>query len=172
MLAPLFLILILQQPSPKAIIEGRVTDAETGAPLKNVRVRLSGGPSYDREVRTDDTGSFVIPDVEPESYNLRADQNGYLSQVNRAPGSNFPQNFSVAAGGRYRFDFALFRAGTLGGRLLDNNRQPIANAQIQLLGVGFDDQGNRSLVTVNIAALPMSIFPASTNKQGEFQFTE
>ena len=70
MLALLLLILILQQPSPKATIEGRVTAAETGAPLKNARVRLSGGPNYDREVRTDDTGSFVIPDVEPESYHI------------------------------------------------------------------------------------------------------
>ncbi len=171
MLALLLLILILQQPSPKATIEGRVTAAETGAPLKNARVRLSGGPNYDREVRTDDTGSFVIPDVEPESYHMRVDQNGYLAQANRAPGSDFPGNFSVAAGGRYRFDFALVRAGMLSGRLLDNNRQPIANASIQLLGVGFDELGNRSLVTFNIAALPNLILPASTNKQGEFQFT-
>src|SRR4051812_33730415 len=118
MLAPLFLILILQQPSAKAIVEGRVTDAETGAPLKNARVRLSGGPNSARVVRTDDTGSFVIPDVEPESYNVRADQNGYLVEANRPPGSDFPQNFSVTAGGRYHLDFALVRAGALSGRLL------------------------------------------------------
>jgi hypothetical protein len=172
MLSLLLMFLLLQQSPDKGIVEGRVFDAETGAPLKSARVRLSGGSDYDRVVSTDEKGLFVIPDVEPGSYNVRADQNGYLGQRGRAPGSNPLQNFSVKAGGRYPFEFALPLGASLSGRLLDDNRQPITGGQIQLLSIGYDNLGNRSfgMGTVNFGTYLYVGPPTFTRKQGEFEF--
>lgn len=69
-------------------IEGRVTDAETGAPLPGVNVALEGTT---RGAATDAGGAFRIEDVEPGPYTIIATAIGYGSarrEIVLAPGED------------------------------------------------------------------------------------
>ncbi len=73
---PLFIAMLLAQD--KAIVEGTVVNALTNEPLKKARVTLNldGKTSY--EVLSGDLGKFRFEGMEPESYQLFAERQGFL----------------------------------------------------------------------------------------------
>ncbi|NQT24362.1 TonB-dependent receptor [candidate division KSB1 bacterium] len=59
-------------------IRGRIVDIETGSPLPGVNVQLMGTV---RGSSTDGDGVFVIPNIPPGNYSLRASMISYKTQV-------------------------------------------------------------------------------------------
>jgi len=59
------------------VVEGRVLDGDTGAPLAGVVVTLTGGQSY--TTTTDESGLFRFEDLEPGAFELQLSLNGYAS---------------------------------------------------------------------------------------------
>src|SRR5262245_52630073 len=66
-------------PKDKASIQGRVTTAPTSEPLKGVRVRLTRNGEYGTLYLgvSDGTGQFSIQNIEPGSYQIRVEKEGY-----------------------------------------------------------------------------------------------
>lgn len=76
----LLLPCLAQQP-PQCVVEGKVTDAMTGEPLRNARVHLFSrvaGASQQYSTVSDAEGRFAMDDVEPGIYQLLGERQGYL----------------------------------------------------------------------------------------------
>lgn len=68
------------EPSIRLAIEGNVYDMETGLPLDNARVTLSGECDDDTDVvYTDADGYYTFPLRRECCYNLKAEKTGYLA---------------------------------------------------------------------------------------------
>lgn len=80
-----------------ALIRGRVSDAETGAPLEFVNVFLAGTT---RGAGTTEKGTFTLPDIPPGFYTLVASRVGYevaVVPVQLGEGDTLRRNFSLVA---------------------------------------------------------------------------
>ena len=63
-----------------AVIRGRIVGADTGKPLRRVKVRLSGAElgRDERMVSTDADGRYEITDLPAGRFTLSAERRGYL----------------------------------------------------------------------------------------------
>src|SRR5205823_10949541 len=149
------LILVLQSAAPfeqsqqaqnaKASIEGFVVRAGTNEPVARARVTVfrtagpggvrlqpQGPPQTIPPVTTDSQGHFVFRDLDPGSYSLSAQRNGFARQAygERSPGRpGVPLN--ILAGQAFKdVVFRLVPAGTVIGRVTDATGEPIAGISI------------------------------------------
>lgn len=63
-----------------ASVEGRVIDTNSGEPVKRVLVILRRGNDRGIGAYTDTAGRFAFQAVEPGSYTLSAERDGYIAQ--------------------------------------------------------------------------------------------
>lgn len=66
------------------VLQGRVTDASTGAPLQNARVQLRGATDdspFAQGAETDSAGAFTLGSVAPGRYHASAEKEGYGAKV-------------------------------------------------------------------------------------------
>ncbi len=77
----LFFGLPASAPAQQATLQGFVTDAENGRALEQVNVAVRAGDGALRGAVTDTDGLFLIPDLAPGRYALKASFIGYRSQV-------------------------------------------------------------------------------------------
>lgn len=126
-------------------IQGVITGADTGRPLRRVNVAaqlfdptgrtgLAMPRGGERSVLTDDQGRFVFTDLVGGFWRITASKPGYLTQQfgqRRA----FETTPPVRLEGTQVLDvsFALSRAGAINGRVYDEHGDPVAGARIQLL---------------------------------------
>ncbi|MGG0853609.1 carboxypeptidase regulatory-like domain-containing protein, partial [Metabacillus fastidiosus] len=113
---------IALQPNPGSIT-GTLTDLSTGAAISGAAVQLSNsvGAIVNTAV-TDENGVYVFNNVVPDSYNLSFIANGYSS--GRAGAIVNPNQTTVVNTNLTRL------AGALSGTVLNNNNEPLANAQV------------------------------------------
>lgn len=101
-----------------------------------------------RSVTTGDDGAFVFNDVPPGTYRLRVDRDGYLSQEygqRNWTGAGTP--ITVAAGQRLGpLAIQMTQGGTITGRILDENLEPVTGIQVQALAYVYQN-GSRTLTT-------------------------
>lgn len=161
----------LPSPDPRmtatgtSTIRGRVTTADTGLPLRRVRVRLDGGGENalqePRTVTTDDDGRYEFARLTAGRYQLSASKGGYVSLEygQRRPfESGRPIDLQ---GGQVldKVDVSLPRGGVVTGRVTDEAGEPVARAYVSLGRYQYQD-GVRRLTTP---------YGASTNDRGEFR---
>jgi len=114
---------------PAALVEGRVVDARTQAPVAGARVVLT--PAADdaleaiRRAECDKMGAFRLEGVAAGSWTADVVAAGYLAPASQA--------LEAAAGAHLRVDFTLERGGVVEGRVVDTAGAPIRNAQVELL---------------------------------------
>lgn len=87
---------VFAQSATTGIVEGRVTD-ESGRPLANAVITVSGVQAPAVAV-TDAQGRFLVPNLSPGDYNVRADAKGFGSVVLKV---------QVSINSRARADFKL-----------------------------------------------------------------
>ncbi len=138
-----FIFLAMQTPRS---IEGLVVSATTSQPiagaqvtgLKNVITATAGAAGSMREgsipgalptAITDTNGHFLIEDVEPGTYSLRASADGYARlQVGPDPrgqtGTSTSVNFAVGQPAK-GIIFHLMPAGTVSGRIIGPAGEPV-----------------------------------------------
>lgn len=122
-------------------ITGRVTDAATGAPVAGARVGI--GWVLDRAVTTGADGRYTLPGWHDAqgSDDLAVDAAGY----GRA---------SAQVGTARTVDFALARADTYVGRVVDADGRPVAGARVATVPAGPDAGAEGSDVSRSATAGP------------------
>jgi hypothetical protein len=132
-----------QQDTFTATLRGRVTSRDTGRPLSGAEVTIFG-PFGHREVtrppelksRTDADGRFVFERLRDGRYGVEVTSPGYVTtSFGQTIWSNSTTTLEVPEGQTVTQNFALFRGGAIGGRLVDASGEPIADARIVALGV-------------------------------------
>jgi protocatechuate 3,4-dioxygenase beta subunit len=150
--------------SKTATIEGIVTSLPSTEPLKSAHIELSRPGEYRALYRaiSDGTGHFSIEAIEPGSYQVRVNKDGYSSPRRRCsafavhdedvitlvPGQNL-------SGVR----FQLFAPGAITGHVLDPSGDPVAEAEVDAYMVTVF-HGHRKLAKVG---------QSTTDDRGQFR---
>ncbi len=136
----------------KCIIEGKVTSAVDGMPLKKAAVTLMAQPQPGATIRpvatiTDADGKFLFKDVEPARYTINIVRNGYARQNYGQRVPNGPGTTLTLAPGQHLKDInvRLVPGAAINGRIVDEDNDPVAGAQVRTLRWGFL-QGKRQLL--------------------------
>lgn len=133
-----------------AVVEGRVTDATTGLPVRQATVVFQGldatgnPPQPDSYVvETGADGRFRAADVAPGRYEARAQCAGFLP-ANPRSGTRL----TVPAGeSTLEVALRLVRTGVVTGRVSDSDGDPISRASVELLRYSYAE-GRKALTPV------------------------
>ncbi len=121
-------------------LEGRVVHAFTGEPLRRARVGLSrqGGALRPFALITGRDGRFVFENLEPGTYSLWAERDGFLAEsygARRPGGQGIP--ITVSAGMHLRdLELKLTPHGVISGRLVDDEGEPVPRAYVHVVRAG------------------------------------
>ena len=173
----------LQQPGPKATIEGTVTRADNGQPLKGARVILRSGGARGQNpvlagfvagdnralanivaavatVATDGNGRFTMTGVEPGQYQLSAEREGFVRSEygQRTPTGN-GVTVPVSANQHLMLDLKMLQASVLSGRVITAEGEAAAQATVQAYTYEYSN-GQRTLAEVKTT---------QTNDLGEYR---
>jgi hypothetical protein len=121
-------------PTGTASIEGIVTRAGTSQPIENARVTVWADRGPDFRATTDANGNFVVSNMPAGIFNIEVQAEGYLPN----PSSNMIVRLGLSDRQRLRHDVVLSDASSISGRIVDEDREPLAGISIEIL---------RSLVT-------------------------
>ena len=122
---------------------------QTGQPQNGQQGQQRGaGAGSVRSVTTGDDGAFTFPDIAAGTYRVRVDRDGFLSQEygqRSWTGTGVP--VTVQAGQTLStVNFQLVQGGTIVGRILDENLEPVTGIQVQALSYSYQN-GTRTLVS-------------------------
>ena len=164
----------------KAIIQGMVSRSGTGEALSRARVTLRraepgtgqpggglvnapGGPSVgiSAQVVTDGSGRFVFGAVDPGTYRMVVELDGYLRQeYGQRSYTGRGALITVSPGQRVNdLNFQMVPASTITGRAFDETGQPMAGVTVQAQTYSYN-AGRKELVTAN---------QVQTNDLGEYR---
>src|SRR6476660_6447629 len=141
------------QPRDLCSIEGQVMNSLTGEPVRKAHISLQAmgspnsrgaNPSTYAAV-TDAGGRFTMQDIEPGTYFMGAERNGFIDAQSGRSGQARPaltlnpgQHISDVA-------FRLVPHGVITGRVLDEDGEPVQGVQVNVLRYRFF-RGKRQLV--------------------------
>ena len=150
-----------QAPLPTSI-SGRVLRAGGGDPLKKAVVTLRavgtaqnnppGGDlnavfqqqqgrqqNRNQSVTTRDDGTFVFNNVAPGQYRVSVERDGYINQEYGQRSFNGTGTvITLGAGQRLNsIDFQMSPAGTIAGKILDEDGEPVTGIQVQALSYQY-----------------------------------
>jgi protocatechuate 3,4-dioxygenase beta subunit len=147
----------------KASIEGMVVDAASGKPLKDARLTLTNAiPAGSRiETTTNETGHFLIKDLEAGSYRLLAEHPRYASQMYGSSSRPLSGTRLTLATGQAlkQIDFKLRPNSVISGKVVDEEGEPLKDVMVAALQLAYE-RGRRQY-------LPLGT--AKTNDLGEFR---
>jgi len=154
-----------RQPTGTGRIRGRVVAAVTNVPLRRVQMVLqwSDNPESRRLTQTDAQGRYEFTELPVGRFSLNAGIPGYvpLQYGQRRPlesGTPIPLREGETAAS---IDFALPRGSVIAGRVIDDDGQPLIQAQVMARRFRYNESGQRSLVPAGT--------PATTDDRGEFR---
>jgi hypothetical protein len=141
------------QPRDRCSVEGQVMNSLTGEPVRKAHISLQGmgspnsrgaSPSTYAAV-TDAGGRFTIQDIEPGTYFMGAERNGFIDAQSGRWGQARP--VMTLNPGQHTGDivFRLVPHGVITGRVLDEDGEPVENVQVNVLRRQFF-RGKRQLV--------------------------
>lgn len=110
-------------------LTGRVIDSETGLPIRDVTIRLSGRREF--TATTDAEGRFWTESLPGGMYFVVASKDGYLPSNPQSP-TGIPLKLWVRSGGplSVQQDWMLERAARIRGVVLDPYDKPIAGVRV------------------------------------------
>jgi protocatechuate 3,4-dioxygenase beta subunit len=169
-----------EQAAKPATLEGRILNAKTGEPVKKANITLrpsnggpvfggrsisaSGPPAAPYAATTDAQGEFHMENVEPATYRLTIERQGFLSQEygsrNR---SRMGTPITLKAGQEMSsIEIKLTPQAVITGRVLDEDGDPLSRASVQFL--------MRRYVSGKQQLAPSG--GSQTNDTGEFRVSE
>jgi 5-hydroxyisourate hydrolase-like protein (transthyretin family) len=152
-----------------ASVSGRVTDKETGQPLRRIKVQLSrrSGDGRPFEIETDAEGRYAFSMLPAGEYYATAApgeyRSGYMTMAYREddkppPPFSFLPSFELKAGdARTDVDFALARTFAIEGRVVNEYGEPLSDMYVFAepadgvggsMNVTTDDRGQFRLFAV------------------------
>ena len=125
-----------EMPTGTAIIRGRVTAQDSGAPVRRAQVRgTTAGAPFGRLATTDADGRFELRDLPAGQWQLTASKPGFVTQRlgQRRPFETVVPIDLQDGQQLGSANFALARGSAITGRLFDDFGDPVANARVQVL---------------------------------------
>src|SRR5262245_27174014 len=127
-----------QKAEEKPSISGKVRSADNDQPLNKAKLTLQsvvGGRNYTAETQSD--GAFQLDNLEPGIYWLSAEKTGFVRQeygARRAGESRTGTTLDLRArADRAPIVIRMIREGVIGGKVVDQDGDPIAHASVQLM---------------------------------------
>src|SRR5690242_14241029 len=126
-------------PATTASVEGTVTRAGGGQPLRGTRISLSriqsnGEPEpsrLDTPVMTDNAGRFRITGIAPGKYRVTAEREGFIRQeYGQRSLTGKGLALSIDSGQRLTLDFQMSPGAVISGRVLDEQGEPLAGLAV------------------------------------------
>lgn len=131
-----------------ASIRGRVTTADTGAPIRGAEVRLSMDGRFSRLVTTDGEGRYELRSLPAGTYKLIVSRTGFITlEFGQRRPFEAAATIGLNEGQSATGNVALIRGGAIFGRVLDPFGDPSVGARVQVLRVRVED-GRRRLLAV------------------------
>jgi Carboxypeptidase regulatory-like domain len=150
---------LAQPPRPRtqrvdpltASIRGRITTADTGAPIRGAEVRLSMDGRFSRLVTTDGEGRYDLRSLPAGAYKLTVSKTGFITlEFGQRRPFETASTITVGEGQTATGNVALIRGGAIFGRVLDQFGDPSVGARVQVLRARVED-GRRRLLAVGAA---------------------
>ena len=133
-------------------IRGRVTDADTGEPLRRARVSLTcPDQSVSRAVRSDLEGRFVFDQLPACRWSMSVSKPSYLALAYGQTRPSESSRLIELADGQTveKLDMALPRGGVITGRVTDDLGDPVAQVRVAAMRRAYSyTEGHRRLVPV------------------------
>lgn len=129
----------IANPVQPCAVQGRITDAMTGQPVKNANVQLRArsphpdAPSYAGTSQID--GTYKFENVGPGYYNLIVHNSGYAESAYHGGFANRSGDVLNLRPGQQlaNIDVALTPLGVITGKVVDQDGDPVANASVAFL---------------------------------------
>lgn len=155
------------KPEELCTVSGIIRDSVTGQPLRKAALQLISvqqrSPTEPLTADTNGDGAFLFNGVEPGEYRLRANRTGYVAReygaTNRQGFGSGTQLKLEKAQKLSQLEIKLVPHAVLTGRVVDEDGDPVAHAQVQLMRFRYM-QGSRQL---------MATSGATTNDLGEYR---
>jgi len=138
-------------------ISGRVCRADTGVPIAMATVTLSSVTIVDdanvplrQSVRTSADGTYVFAGLTVGAYSIRAQRHGFASRNFGRPstGPN-AQKIAVSEGlALENIDIELIAGGAISGTVLDDDGQPLEDAEVSAIRLTYHRGGQTEEVQV------------------------
>ena len=127
-----------QPPAGKGLIAGTLVALDSGRPVRQGRVTLSGGDTrVTRFAVTDDSGRFSFDDLPSGAFSLSASKSGFLDVTygQKRPGSGRPgTTITLAAGQRLeRVALPITRGGVITGTVYDEVGDVVYGTSVQAM---------------------------------------
>ena len=144
--------LLAAAQSDKCAIEGTVLNAKTKEPIRKAEVVLrleAWNAGVAAGVLTDAAGKFKFADIEPGRYDIWMSKSGF-DQGPQHPG-DAPRVLTLAAGQTLKaLTYRLWPTSVIAGRVVDEDGNPMASAEIRAFRYRFD-QGRPQVSVEGIA---------------------
>ena len=132
-------------------INGRVTTADTGSPVRGAEVRLSIDGRFSRLVTTNGEGRFDIRNLPAGEYRLTVSKSGFITlEYGQQRPFETASTITIGEGQSATGNVALLRGGAIFGRVLDEFGDPSVGTRVQVLRNRAED-GGRRLIPVGVA---------------------
>ena len=129
-------------------IRGRVTTADTGAPIRGAEVRLSMDGRFSRLVTTNGEGRYELRNLPAGLYKLSVSKSGFITlEFGQRRPFEAAGTIAVSEGQTAAGNVALIRGGAIFGRVLDSFGEPSIGTRVQVLRVRVEG-ATRRLVSV------------------------
>jgi protocatechuate 3,4-dioxygenase beta subunit len=172
-----------EQAAKPAILQGRILNAKTGEPVRKANVTLrpsgvsgsgggtigsisaSGSPAAPYAATTDAEGKFHIENVEPATYHLMVERQGFVRQeYGSRSRSRMGTPITLSPGQEMNaIELKLTPQAVITGRVLDEDGDPLSRVTIQVLRRRFIMAGKPQL---------MPSGGNQTNDNGEFRISD
>jgi hypothetical protein len=152
-----------QTPTGTAVLRGRVTRADSGAPIRRAQVTVFAPELREsRTAMTDDEGRYELKQLPGGRYTVGVNKGGYVAlQFGQRRPFEPGQPLQLVDGQILeKIDFALPRGGVITGRIVDEFGEPVTGAQVQAMRYRFVNGGRR--------LMPVQSAP-QTDDRGEFR---
>jgi hypothetical protein len=163
---PLAADIAAPEQNEKCSIAGLVVAAGSGIRLADAKITIhrdeAEASSPPIVVKSDPAGQYVITDLEPGRYSVYAERSGYLSQMYGERKRNREGTAVILEPGKklQGIDFRLIATGTIAGRVLGRDNEPIVGATVQAFAPRYV-QGELRLIVGG--------GPVSTNDLAEYR---
>jgi hypothetical protein len=129
-------------------IRGRVTTADTGAPISGAEVRLAMDGRFSRLLTTNGEGRYEFKNLPAGEYTVNVARTGFISlESGQRQAFESPTTIVLREGQNATSNLALIRGGAIYGRLVDEFSDPSVGTRVQAFRVRMIE-GRRRLFNV------------------------